>query len=298
MSGHKHNPTAGTQNQGNSLGDRSCVRQSKLYRMYESGNDVKAILGTGHLSWDPNVKQGAYSGQKVYDHMQDSTYQATRAERNDQYGDAGRNPPAYNRHNNENEYPPRNSQGYYSKQENPKSYDAYGGNNDYGNNYQKPDYLSNNYGNSNPREHYGNRGTSSGGGASSFTISQSDYSAHNYSTAANEQNNFRRRQNQEPIANANDSYPLNKMGGLSDRSNGSNSYRSNPGVEDGYPLNKMGREERGNSGNYRSLKDQMQANSSASSFQSQRRKSSEYAAESVARSYFQPQQQERSTRPW
>ena len=25
-SGHKHNSSAGTQNQGNSLGDRSCVR--------------------------------------------------------------------------------------------------------------------------------------------------------------------------------------------------------------------------------------------------------------------------------
>ena len=33
MSGHKHNSSAMTQNQGNTLGDRSCVRQSKLYRM-------------------------------------------------------------------------------------------------------------------------------------------------------------------------------------------------------------------------------------------------------------------------
>jgi hypothetical protein len=29
-SGHKHNSSAGTQNQGNSLGDRSCVRYSML----------------------------------------------------------------------------------------------------------------------------------------------------------------------------------------------------------------------------------------------------------------------------
>lgn len=68
MSGHKHNPSAGTQNQGNTLGDRSCVRQSKLYRMYESGNGVKAILGSSNLCWDPNQQQGAYSGQKVFDH--------------------------------------------------------------------------------------------------------------------------------------------------------------------------------------------------------------------------------------
>ncbi len=71
MGGHSHNPTAGTQNQGNSLGDRSCVRQSKLYRMYESGNDVKSILGTSHLCWDSNQKQGAYQGQQVYDHTMD-----------------------------------------------------------------------------------------------------------------------------------------------------------------------------------------------------------------------------------
>lgn len=72
MRGHAHNPSAGTQNQGNSLGDRSCVRQSKLYRMYESGNGVKSVLGTSHLCWDPNVKQGAYDGQKVYDHNLDN----------------------------------------------------------------------------------------------------------------------------------------------------------------------------------------------------------------------------------
>ncbi len=71
MSGHRHNPSAATQNQGNSLGDRACVRQSKLYRVHESGNDVKALLGTAHLCWDTNQKQGAYAGHKVYDHTQD-----------------------------------------------------------------------------------------------------------------------------------------------------------------------------------------------------------------------------------
>ena len=35
------------------------IRQSKLYRMYESGNDVKAILGTTNLCWNPNVQEGS-----------------------------------------------------------------------------------------------------------------------------------------------------------------------------------------------------------------------------------------------
>jgi hypothetical protein len=29
---------------------------------------VKDLLGSGHLKWDENRKQGAYKGQKVYDH--------------------------------------------------------------------------------------------------------------------------------------------------------------------------------------------------------------------------------------
>ena len=46
---HYHNPTALTQNQGNSLGTRSCVRQSKFYRQYESGNQLKELFGQNHL---------------------------------------------------------------------------------------------------------------------------------------------------------------------------------------------------------------------------------------------------------
>lgn len=69
MPGHSHDSTAGTQNQGNSLGDRSSVRQSRLYRVHESGNDVKAILGSSNLCWNPDIKEGAYYGQKVYNHM-------------------------------------------------------------------------------------------------------------------------------------------------------------------------------------------------------------------------------------
>lgn len=68
---HYHDPSAGTQNQGNMLGGRACVRQSKLFRQYESGNSVKDLLGTGHLQWDTTQKQGAYSGQPVYDYHHD-----------------------------------------------------------------------------------------------------------------------------------------------------------------------------------------------------------------------------------
>jgi len=39
------------------------VRQSKLFRMYESGNATKALLGQGSLQWDVERKQGAYSGR-------------------------------------------------------------------------------------------------------------------------------------------------------------------------------------------------------------------------------------------
>jgi hypothetical protein len=44
------------------------VRQSKLYRQYESGNQIKDLLGQGGLKWDENKKQGAYAGHEVFDH--------------------------------------------------------------------------------------------------------------------------------------------------------------------------------------------------------------------------------------
>jgi hypothetical protein len=69
MSGHYHSPFAPGQNTGNSLGNRSCVRQSKLFRMYESGNDVKSLLGTSNLCWDTTKKQGAYEGHELFDHL-------------------------------------------------------------------------------------------------------------------------------------------------------------------------------------------------------------------------------------
>ena len=58
--------SGGTQNTGNSIGTKSSVRQSKYFRMYESGNQTKSILGQDNLCWDVNKKQGAYAGN-VFD---------------------------------------------------------------------------------------------------------------------------------------------------------------------------------------------------------------------------------------
>jgi len=56
-----------TQNQGNIIGDRPCVRQSKIGREHEGGNQMKALLGHDDLAWDVNKVEGAYSGARVYD---------------------------------------------------------------------------------------------------------------------------------------------------------------------------------------------------------------------------------------
>uniref|UniRef100_A0A7S2CEV2 Uncharacterized protein n=1 Tax=Octactis speculum TaxID=3111310 RepID=A0A7S2CEV2_9STRA len=64
-----HDSLAATQNSGNSIGTRSTIRQSKLFRMYESGNAVKGILGQDSLKWDVNRKEGALAGQRVFDSL-------------------------------------------------------------------------------------------------------------------------------------------------------------------------------------------------------------------------------------
>eukprot|EP00930_Biecheleria_cincta_P095495 TRINITY_DN87456_c0_g1_i1.p1 TRINITY_DN87456_c0_g1~~TRINITY_DN87456_c0_g1_i1.p1 ORF type:complete len:478 (+),score=68.04 TRINITY_DN87456_c0_g1_i1:56-1435(+) len=48
---HFHDSSAVSQNLGNSLGSRPCVRQTPLYRRHESGNAMKDILGMNHLVW-------------------------------------------------------------------------------------------------------------------------------------------------------------------------------------------------------------------------------------------------------
>ncbi|KAG5510720.1 hypothetical protein GH5_06943 [Leishmania sp. Ghana 2012 LV757] len=72
MSGHQHTSDPNlTQNQGNMLGNRPCVRQSRLYREGCSGNAMKELLGQSELSWKTNQTEGCYGGGRVYDHNTD-----------------------------------------------------------------------------------------------------------------------------------------------------------------------------------------------------------------------------------
>ena len=52
---------------GNRLGERPVVRQSKIYRQNESGNAMKAALGHDELKWEIDALQGVFAGQGVYD---------------------------------------------------------------------------------------------------------------------------------------------------------------------------------------------------------------------------------------
>jgi len=52
---------------GNRLGNRPVVRQSKIYRENESGNAMKGLLGQSNLAWDASQQQGVFQGQGVYD---------------------------------------------------------------------------------------------------------------------------------------------------------------------------------------------------------------------------------------
>eukprot|EP00933_Yihiella_yeosuensis_P053555 TRINITY_DN51808_c0_g1_i1.p1 TRINITY_DN51808_c0_g1~~TRINITY_DN51808_c0_g1_i1.p1 ORF type:complete len:390 (+),score=73.47 TRINITY_DN51808_c0_g1_i1:84-1253(+) len=65
---HTHASTAASQNLGNSLGSRPCVRQTSLYRRHESGNAMKAILGVSHLAWQQGKRcQGRCQGRGTLD---------------------------------------------------------------------------------------------------------------------------------------------------------------------------------------------------------------------------------------
>jgi hypothetical protein len=65
LSSATHAPGASTEN-GNTLGTRPVVRQSKLYREKESGNAMKAAMGHDSLQWDTEKLQGIFEGQGVY----------------------------------------------------------------------------------------------------------------------------------------------------------------------------------------------------------------------------------------
>jgi hypothetical protein len=59
-------PRASIEN-GNVLGQRPVVRQSKIYRVNESGNAMKAALGHDTLQWETERLEGVFAGQGVYD---------------------------------------------------------------------------------------------------------------------------------------------------------------------------------------------------------------------------------------
>jgi len=56
-----------TQNQGNSLGDRPCVRQSKNFRSGMGGNTMKELMGQEQLKWNLHQTEGAYAGGRAHD---------------------------------------------------------------------------------------------------------------------------------------------------------------------------------------------------------------------------------------
>ena len=60
--GDVHNGKTVNCNQNNGrLGiDRSMTRQSKLFRVHESGNTMKDLLGNSKLGWDVNKKEVTY----------------------------------------------------------------------------------------------------------------------------------------------------------------------------------------------------------------------------------------------
>ncbi|EAN93087.1 hypothetical protein C3747_125g64 [Trypanosoma cruzi] len=68
MPGHQHldNPSL-TQNQGNLLGDRPCVRQSRLYREHVGGNTMKELMGQDGLKWNTTHTEGVYAGGRAFD---------------------------------------------------------------------------------------------------------------------------------------------------------------------------------------------------------------------------------------
>lgn len=91
--GAYHDPNSASQNVGNHVGSRSTVRQSKLFRMYESGNAAKAILGQDSLQWNVNHKEGAYHG-RVFDAYEGNGSCAAGAADGREVQKAGRGPAA------------------------------------------------------------------------------------------------------------------------------------------------------------------------------------------------------------
>ena len=47
-----HDQRESNQNLGNRLGSRPCVRLTDTYRLHESGNQIKHLLGYSSIAWD------------------------------------------------------------------------------------------------------------------------------------------------------------------------------------------------------------------------------------------------------
>jgi hypothetical protein len=67
ISGGYNSPQHHSIENGNRLGARPVVRQSKLYRHNESGNTMKNLLGHQDLAWNEEQQEGVFAGQSVYD---------------------------------------------------------------------------------------------------------------------------------------------------------------------------------------------------------------------------------------
>ncbi|CAD2222633.1 hypothetical protein AGDE_10412 [Angomonas deanei] len=139
MSGHYHAGDPGlTQNQGNVLGDRPCVRQSKLYREQVGGNAMKDIMGQSELKWNTTQLQGAYGGGSVYDHntADNRAYKSDSTEANIHQNGFVRQPEHnnnYNQYNNNNRNQNNNNNDMYQS-----SSSAYGNPQNNNNNRQSP----------------------------------------------------------------------------------------------------------------------------------------------------------------
>ena len=79
---------------GNRLGARPVVRQSKFYREGNSGNAVKDLLGQANLAWDMENQEGAFKGQAIYDGREQG------------YRGTGQAPPAFQQQQNHYGPPP------------------------------------------------------------------------------------------------------------------------------------------------------------------------------------------------
>lgn len=108
MSGHQHLGGPGlTQNQGNIIGDRPCVRQSRNYREHLGGNAMKELMGQDQLKWDTTRTQGAYEGGNVFDPDRDGPGHRAGAQRQQQFNNP---PPVQQQQQQVNQYQSSNNQ--------------------------------------------------------------------------------------------------------------------------------------------------------------------------------------------